>query len=175
MTDTSNSSSQVIPLGHIFLLWNDIDNFIQSVVLSNDKYTTSDWYLEWSAKSPTIGNRHTTPEIGLDIITNRRDTTLQQAIEYLETTIPHLPWYLTYKIQIDGDLTTISYDIQNFYTFSGPLSEEQKRELEERKKTNIPQDKDDAIANDPLKEQHPSMPISKERSSRVTFGGKKPS
>ena len=36
------------------------------------------------------------------------------------------------------------------------------------------QDKDDAIANDPLKDQHPSMPISKERSSRVTFGGKKP-
>ena len=38
----------------------------------------------------------------------------------------------------------------------------------------VTQDKDDAIANDPLKEQHPSMPISKERSSRVTFGGKKP-
>ena len=36
------------------------------------------------------------------------------------------------------------------------------------------QDKDDAITNDPLKDQHPSMPISKERSSRVTFGGKKP-
>ena len=35
------------------------------------------------------------------------------------------------------------------------------------------QDKDEAIANDPLKDQHPSMPISKERSSRVTFGGKK--
>jgi len=35
------------------------------------------------------------------------------------------------------------------------------------------QDKDDAIANDPMKDQHPSMPISKERSSRVTFGGKK--
>ena len=38
----------------------------------------------------------------------------------------------------------------------------------------VTQDKDDAIANDPLKDQHPSMPISKERSSRVTFGGKKP-
>ena len=37
----------------------------------------------------------------------------------------------------------------------------------------ITQDKDDAVANDPLKDQHPSMPISKERSSRVTFGGKK--
>jgi hypothetical protein len=29
-----------------------------------------------------------------------------------------------------------------------------------------------AVANDPLKDQHPSMPISQERSSRVTFGGK---
>ena len=37
----------------------------------------------------------------------------------------------------------------------------------------ITQDKDDAFANDPLKDQHPSMPISKERSSRVTFGGNK--
>ena len=37
----------------------------------------------------------------------------------------------------------------------------------------ITQDKDDAVANDPLKDQHPSMPISKERSSRVTFGGNK--
>ena len=36
-------------------------------------------------------------------------------------------------------------------------------------------DKDDAIANDPLKDQHPSMPISSERSSRVSFGGKKSS
>ena len=34
------------------------------------------------------------------------------------------------------------------------------------------QDRDDAIENDLLKEQHPSMPISKpERQSRVTFGG----
>jgi len=34
------------------------------------------------------------------------------------------------------------------------------------------QDRDDAIANDLLKEQHPSMPISKpDRQSRVTFGG----
>jgi len=34
------------------------------------------------------------------------------------------------------------------------------------------QDKVDAIENDLLKEQHPSMPISKpERQSRVTFGG----
>ena len=39
----------------------------------------------------------------------------------------------------------------------------------------LTQDKDDAIANDPLKDQHPSMPISSERSTRVSFGGKKPS
>ena len=37
----------------------------------------------------------------------------------------------------------------------------------------LTQDKDEAVANDPMKAQHPSMPISKERSSRVTFGGKK--
>jgi len=36
------------------------------------------------------------------------------------------------------------------------------------------QDKDDAIANDPLKDQHPSMPVHNESRSRVTFGGKKP-
>ena len=35
------------------------------------------------------------------------------------------------------------------------------------------QDKDDAVANDPLKDQHPSMPVSNERSTRVTFGGGK--
>ena len=40
----------------------------------------------------------------------------------------------------------------------------------------VTQDKDDAIANDPLKDQHPSMPVQNEsRRSRVTFGGKKPS
>ena len=37
----------------------------------------------------------------------------------------------------------------------------------------LTKDKDEAIANDPLKDQHPSMPISNERSSRVTFGGGK--
>ena len=47
--------------------------------------------------------------------------------------------------------------------------------VNQRKKyfAQVTQDKDDAIANDPLRDQHPSMPISKERSSRVTFGGKK--
>ena len=47
--------------------------------------------------------------------------------------------------------------------------------VEQRKEyfARITQDKDDAVANDPLKDQHPSMPISKERSSRVTFGGNK--
>ena len=50
-----------------------------------------------------------------------------------------------------------------------------KETVEERKKhfAKLTQDKDDAIANDPLKDQHPSMPISKERSTRVSFGGKR--
>lgn len=143
MTDESGSSSQVIPLGHIFLLWNDIESFIQSVVLQNDKYATSDWYMEWSSKSPTICNQHTIPEIGLDIITNRRGTTLQQAIEYLETTIPHLPSYLTYNIHVEGDLTTISYEIKNFYMFSGPLSKDEAEKLASRKKENVETEKDD--------------------------------
>ena len=39
----------------------------------------------------------------------------------------------------------------------------------------LTKDKDEAIANDPLKDQHPSMPISAERSTRVSFGGKKSS
>lgn len=34
-------------------------------------------------------------------------------------------------------------------------------------------EREEAIANDPMKEQHPSMPISKERQTRVTFGGTK--
>ena len=37
------------------------------------------------------------------------------------------------------------------------------------------QEREDAIANDPLKEQHPSMPINSERQTRVTFGGTKKS
>ena len=36
-------------------------------------------------------------------------------------------------------------------------------------------DRDDAIKNDLLKEQHPSMPINSERQTRVTFGGTKKS
>ena len=32
-------------------------------------------------------------------------------------------------------------------------------------------DRDDAIKNDLLKDQHPSMPINSERQTRVTFGG----
>ena len=35
------------------------------------------------------------------------------------------------------------------------------------------QERADAIANDPMKEQHPSMPISNDRQTRVTFGGTK--
>ena len=34
-------------------------------------------------------------------------------------------------------------------------------------------DRDEAIRNDLLKEQHPSMPINSDRQSRVTFGGTK--
>ena len=37
------------------------------------------------------------------------------------------------------------------------------------------QDKNDAIENDLMKEQHPSMPINNERQTRVTFGGTKKS
>jgi len=39
----------------------------------------------------------------------------------------------------------------------------------------LTKDKDEAIANDPLKDQHPSMPVSNESRTRVSFGGKKPS
>jgi len=35
------------------------------------------------------------------------------------------------------------------------------------------QDRNDALENDVLKEQHPSMPINQERQTRVTFGGSK--
>ena len=34
-------------------------------------------------------------------------------------------------------------------------------------------DRDEAVNNDLLKEQHPSMPINQERHTRVTFGGTK--
>ena len=34
----------------------------------------------------------------------------------------------------------------------------------------LTQDKDEAVANDPMKDQHPSMPISKERKTQVSFG-----
>jgi hypothetical protein len=37
------------------------------------------------------------------------------------------------------------------------------------------QDRDEAINNEPLKDQHPSMPINSERQTRVTFGGSKKS
>ena len=35
------------------------------------------------------------------------------------------------------------------------------------------QDRDEAIKNDLLKDQHPSMPFNQERQTRVTFGGTK--
>ena len=34
-------------------------------------------------------------------------------------------------------------------------------------------DKDDAVNNDLMKEEHPSMPINQDRQTRVTFGGTK--
>jgi len=37
----------------------------------------------------------------------------------------------------------------------------------------LTQERDEAIANDPLKDQHASMPINIDRQSRVTFGGPK--
>ena len=37
----------------------------------------------------------------------------------------------------------------------------------------ITQDRNDALENDVLKEQHPSMPINQDRQTRVTFGGTK--
>ena len=37
------------------------------------------------------------------------------------------------------------------------------------------QDRNDALENDVLKEQHPSMPINQDRQTRVTFGGTKKS
>ena len=37
----------------------------------------------------------------------------------------------------------------------------------------VTQDRNDALENDVLKEQHPSMPINQERQTRVTFGGTK--
>jgi len=37
----------------------------------------------------------------------------------------------------------------------------------------LTQERDEAVANDPLKDQHASMPINSERQSRVSFGGPK--
>tara|TARA_R100000935_G_scaffold36626_1_gene57628 strand:+ start:980 stop:1441 length:462 start_codon:yes stop_codon:yes gene_type:complete len=52
------------------------------------------------------------------------------------------------------------------------ISEEiaQSREKYFNKQT---RDRDEAVNNDLLKEQHPSMPINSERQTRVTFGGTK--
>ena len=44
----------------------------------------------------------------------------------------------------------------------------QSREAYFRKQT---KDRDDAVNNDLMKEQHPSMPIDSDRQTRVTFGG----
>ena len=39
--------------------------------------------------------------------------------------------------------------------------------------TKMNQDRNEALENDVLKEQHPSMPINQDRQARVTFGGTK--
>ena len=52
------------------------------------------------------------------------------------------------------------------------ISEELAQSREEYFKK-VTQDRNDAIENDVLKEQHPSMPINQERQTRVTFGGSK--
>jgi hypothetical protein len=56
------------------------------------------------------------------------------------------------------------------YCWLGYPKRSQNREEYFAKRT---QDREEAIANDPFKEQHPSMPISKDRQTRVTFGGTK--
>jgi hypothetical protein len=38
---------------------------------------------------------------------------------------------------------------------------------------NVTAERNDAVNNDLLKEQHPSMPINSDRQTRVTFGGSK--
>ena len=52
------------------------------------------------------------------------------------------------------------------------ITEELAKSREEyyRRKT---MDRNEALENDVLKEQHPSMPINQERQTRVTFGGSK--
>ena len=65
---------------------------------------------------------------------------------------------------------------QGVIAFGGLMLARIPNEIVEQRKeyfAKLTQDKDDAVANDPMKDQHPSMPISKERSSRVTFGGKR--
>ena len=53
-----------------------------------------------------------------------------------------------------------------------PIESKNERDLYYRQKT---QDQMDAVDNDLMREQHPSMPISKpDRQTRVTFGGKRP-
>ena len=49
--------------------------------------------------------------------------------------------------------------------------------VESRKEyfNNLTKEKDEAIENDLLKEQHPGMPIDHDRQTRVTFGGTKKS
>ena len=52
------------------------------------------------------------------------------------------------------------------------IPEEIAKSREEYYKKQV-QDRDEAIKNDLLKDQHPSMPFNQERQTRVTFGGSK--
>ena len=53
-----------------------------------------------------------------------------------------------------------------------PIEVKEYRDEYFRNKTN---DQKASIENDLMKEEHPSMPISKDRQSRVEFGGRKKS
>ena len=53
------------------------------------------------------------------------------------------------------------------------IPEELAKQREAYFQSNELQDRNEALENDVLKEQHPSMPINQDRQTRVTFGGTK--
>jgi hypothetical protein len=64
------------------------------------------------------------------------------------------------------------YYILNYFLSDGRIEVKEDRDEYFRNKTN---DQKASIENDLMKEEHPSMPISKDRQSRVEFGGRKKS
>ena len=54
---------------------------------------------------------------------------------------------MTYNIQVEDDLTTISYELQDFYTFSRPLSQEEEEEIARRKQNNPKNETNDDNSN----------------------------